>query len=169
MTLPQRGPKPAPKRQPREPLTTTPPRGLKGEARKEYVRLAEELVQEGYACQVDSRAVAMAAKSFVLLERVEDAVAALPSLTVATRNGERPHPLLGELRALRGQLQSLLGALFMTPRARSSSRISEELARQAASRARQGGKAEGLARFFDDGSGQADGDEQPRDKGRFFA
>jgi hypothetical protein len=76
-------------------------------------------------------------------------VDALPSLITP---GSKPHPLLAELRQVRGQLQSLYGALFMHPRSRSSSRLTEEQMRQAAG-ARQdeddfGEFLSGKARFF---------------------
>lgn len=113
---------------PREPLAATPPAELKlsGRAKQIYSQFAKRLRAEGFASAADARTVALASMSAALVERMEEEVAALSSLTVHGSTGQtRPHPLLGELRSERAHLASLLGALFMTPRARSSARMTE--------------------------------------------
>lgn len=116
---------------PREALSADPPKeiaaGMTAEARKVYKQLAERLAAEGYAAAVDARVVALCARQWVLVDRIEAEVAALPELTVETvQGGPKLHPLVGELRAAQSRLQQLLGALLMTPRARSASRLSKD-------------------------------------------
>src|SRR5262245_45085754 len=117
--------------QPRQPLSARVPAGVEGEEVKaRYERLAADLAVEGYVSQSDWRVVLLLARVEAYHDRLERELEGLPALTVAAPGGRsRPHPLLGEARAVRAQLQSLYGALLMTPRSRSASRLSVEAAR----------------------------------------
>jgi phage terminase small subunit len=119
-----------PKAQPRSPLTPDAPKELTGRARAIYRKLAEELALEGYVCQSDWRTVALTAKTEAHAERIESA---MEDEELVGKDG-RLHPLALELRQVRAQLAQLYGALFLTPRSRSSSRMTEQVARQAGAR-----------------------------------
>lgn len=129
-----RGPKPRPKLVPCERLGAEAPRELRGRARAIYKVLAEELAAEGFAWRCDWRAVALTARAEALAERLEDEVSRLDSLAVETRTTTRVHPLVAELRAAQAQLAALYGALLLTPRSRSASRLTESQFRQAGKR-----------------------------------
>lgn len=128
------GPKPKPKGKPRAALSADAPKEMKGRARQLYLKLSRDLIAEGYACQADARVVALAAKTEAHAERLENAVDALGELVVFSTGGQKIHPLVAELRAVRSQLANIYGALFLTPRARSSSRMTESMARAAATK-----------------------------------
>lgn len=116
---------------PREPLQATPPAALRlaGRAKLIYREVAERLIAEGFSSAADARTVALAATGAALAERLQAEVDALPALVTADG---KTHPLLGELRQVRGQLSTLYGSLFMTPRSRSAARVTEQQFRQAA-------------------------------------
>src|SRR5262245_38210951 len=126
-----RGPKPKSRAVPRAPLGDDVPKELTGRARQIYRALAKELTVEGYACRCDWRAVALVARTEALAERLEAEAAALASFVVVTDKGQRVHPLVVELRAVRAQLAGLYSQLLISPKARVSSRVSEDQQRQA--------------------------------------
>lgn len=131
----QRGPKPTTRRlAPRDPLPVDPPAELRlaGRAKTVYRQLAQRLAVEGYVGAADARLVGLAAATVLSVERLENEVASLAELTVVGSQGQtRPHPLLAELRSERRELAALLHGLFMSPRSRSASRLSEAQLRQA--------------------------------------
>jgi hypothetical protein len=129
---------------PRQPLEVTPAAALKlfGRAKAIYKELAERLRVEGFSSQADARTVALAASGAALAERLQAEVDALDSLLLEGK----PHPLLVELRQQRAQLQSLYGALFMTPRARSASRATEQQFRAAQARSCAPAQERGVSR-----------------------
>ena len=120
-----------PRAKPRQPLSEAPPAelALPADVAVIYRQLARDLIQEGYASQVDARTVALTARIEVEVNRL---TASIDADTVTTARGViKPNPLLAELRASRTQLEKLYGALFMTPRARSACRVTEAQIRQA--------------------------------------
>ena len=128
----KRGAKPKPPRgEPRQPLSPTPPRDLAASPRAKaiYKRLAAELAVEGYVCQADWRTVALAARTEAHAEAIELAVSQLTSLVTLTKSGEKIHPLVAELRSVRASLAAIYGSLFLTPRSRSSSRLTADSGR----------------------------------------
>jgi phage terminase small subunit len=102
-------------------LSDTPPKDipLTPRGKKIWKDLAAKLREMGHARDADTRIVAVAATAIELLENLNAALAESGSLLVEGS----PHPLLAEIRRQRGQVQSLLTALMLTPRARSSSRL----------------------------------------------
>ena len=132
----RRGPKPSAARlAPRAPLAVDPPPELRltGRVRQVYRQLAQRICVEGFASAADSRLVALAASTVLSVERLEAAVAELDSLTVTGSQGQvKVNPLLAELRSERQALAGLLNQLFLSPRARSASRLPADLLRQAA-------------------------------------
>lgn len=128
------GRKPQAKLLPRDPLKPKPPAelNLSRDATIIYRSLARQLQVEGFASQADSRTVALAATSAAIVERLQGEVDKLTSLVVTGSQGQtRPHPLLAELRAEKSKLADFLGALLLTPRSRSSVRLSQSQARLA--------------------------------------
>ena len=119
----KRGPKPKPRLRPRHLLEEDIPPGLTARGEAHYRKISASVRAEGYASIIDTRAVALAAECAATVDQLTEAVSKLPSVVNAA--GE-VHPLIRELRSQRTQLQSFLGALLMTPRARSSSRLSQE-------------------------------------------
>jgi DNA transposition AAA+ family ATPase len=91
--------------------------------KKIYRDLATRLSEAGYARKPDTNAVAMTAAALDLLRRLQDELGHLPSLVDA--DGQ-PVGLLRELRQQNILVQSLLGSLLLTPRSRSSSRMSKD-------------------------------------------
>ena len=131
----QRGPKAKPKLEPRELLRPEPPTELKlsDEAVAVYRELAERLATEGFASQADARTVGITARTVALVDRIEAEIDQLDELTITTDKGQvKPHPLIGMLRAEKSKLADLLGALLLTPRSRSSVRLTEAQMRGAA-------------------------------------
>lgn len=120
----KRGPKPKPRLRPRHLLEEEIPPGLTERAQEHYRRISSGVRAEGYASVIDTRAVVLAAECAATVDQLTEAVSKLPSV-VNPATGE-VHPLIRELRAQRAQLQGFLGALLMTPKARSSSRLSQE-------------------------------------------
>ncbi len=130
-----RGVKPQPKPKPRSALTGKVPAGLSAEAARIYKALAAELAVEGYAAQTDWRTVAMVANAEADVKKMEEEVGGLSSfMTVGSAGQSSVHPLVKELRTQRAALANLYGALLMTPRSRSSAKITEQQARTAASK-----------------------------------
>ena len=164
------GPKPKARMQPREPLATDPPAELRlqGRVKTIYKQLAARLAAEGYACAADSRTIAMCAAATAHVERIEAATAALPTLTVIGSTGQtRVHPLLSELRAERAALAALLDRLFLNPKSRSSSRLTEAQSRTAATE--RDDLAEFLGEYDDSDRLFHPPDERDqKDKSRFF-
>lgn len=123
----------SPKAMPREQLPIDPPPSVKcSKVRREYRSIALVLRTEGWVAASDQRVVILAAEAAVEVSRLRDEVAALPTLSVSGSKGQtRCHPLLQELRTQRTALAALYAALLLTPRSRVTSRVSEDLARQA--------------------------------------
>lgn len=138
------GRKPEGKLLPRQPLTTEPPAELKLSRRAKviYRDIARTVQAEGFASQCDARTVANCAQAGELVERLEQELANLPGLLLPSG---KVHPLVAELKNARTQYHSLLGALLLTPRSRSSSRLTEAAARAAAAR---GAEPSPKLRFF---------------------
>jgi phage terminase small subunit len=100
---------------------------LSTRGKKIYRELAERLAEAGYARRPDASAVAMTASALDLLRRLQAELAKVQSLV--TGDGE-PIGLLRELRQQNILTQSLLGSLLLTPRSRSSSRMSKDMLTQ---------------------------------------
>lgn len=120
----KRGPKPKPRLRPRHLLEEEIPPGMTERGAAHYRKISAGVRAEGYASVIDTRAVALAAECAATVDQLTEAVSKLPSL-INGATGE-VHPLVKELRSHRTQLQGFLGALLMTPKSRSSSRLSQE-------------------------------------------
>ncbi len=140
-----KGVKPRPKAQPRAILGMRVPAGLSKEEAKVYKALTRELVIEGYVCQIDWRVVALVAKAEVSVSRMEAEASALESFVSLGSAGQATvHPIVKELRTQRGALADLYAILLMTPRSRSSAKITEQQRATAAS------KSDELEEFLDE-------------------
>lgn len=140
MATNKRGPKPGLRMRPKEPLAVEPPASLRltGRSRSIYRELSSRLRVEGFSSEMDARTVGLAAQTAALVERLQGEVDKLPSLLL----DGRPHPLVTELRQTGSRLQSLYGALFMSPRSRSSARLAESFRNPGT------GEADELERFL---------------------
>jgi hypothetical protein len=127
---------------------------LSRRAKQIYRDIARTVQAEGFASQCDGRTVANASQAAELVERLEAELAQLPSLLTPVG---KVHPLVAEIKAARAAYHSLLGSLLLHPRSRSSSRLTESVARTAALRGQQF-EGNPKVRFFADSRSREDGE-----------
>jgi len=96
---------------------------LTARGKKIYRTLAERMIETGFAKKPDADAVAMTAAAIDLLRRLQAELGNLESLV--DLDGQ-PVGVLRELRQQNILVQSLLGSLLLTPRSRSSSRMTKD-------------------------------------------
>jgi len=100
-------------------LPEAPPDLLTGDAeRKAYLRVRSDLMRAGYVERCDLEQVLLLARRLARAETLSKEATGLKSVMMC----DRIHPIYSELRTLEQAIQSSLGALCLTPRARSSSR-----------------------------------------------
>jgi len=100
-------------------LPTDPPSELSTKPEQAaYRRLREDLSRSGFSQKCDMQAVLLCCRRIARAERIAAEIAELPSLMMM----DKLHPLLSELRNTETGILAGLGALNLTPRARSSSR-----------------------------------------------
>ena len=100
-------------------LPEHPPELLTADAeRKAYLRIRADLMRAGYAQRCDLEQVLLLARRLARAETLSKEALGLKSVMMC----DRIHPIYSELRTLEQSIQSSLGALCLTPRARSSSR-----------------------------------------------
>lgn len=93
---------------------------LSPRAKKIYADLAGKIQKMGHGRTADEHAIAIAAEGIELLEKLQAVVAGLDSLVDAD---SQPLKIVGELRQHQRSVNQLLGALMLTPRSRSASRL----------------------------------------------
>ena len=95
------------------------PAGLNGEALTEWQRLTALLSAQGTLSVVDGPMLESHCRLSAIVARIEADVAALPSLTFTTKDGDpKSHPLVSQLRQGRQALRTSLQEFGLTPASR---------------------------------------------------
>jgi len=109
-------------------LPEAPPDLLTGDAeRRAYLRVRSDLMRAGFVERCDLEQVLLLSRRLARAETLSREAQGLTSVMMC----DRIHPIYSELRTLEQAIQSSLGALCLTPRARSSSRAKAQEVDQA--------------------------------------